>query len=202
MNKRAAMEMSVGTLVTIVLLMAVLGLGLFLVTNIFSGSTDTVDLINDKVIGEINDLFSDSGAAVVVMLGADKKAKIKRGTDDFGIAIGVEVDGAASRDRAKYKLSFPDSPETDDCVSQLSTRKDEGEAKFAEMMGQKPTLRTKETEYSFDEYEGARSYARLSFNIPKTSIKCSQKIYVDVIDNKDSNNPVGLGGTFFKIQII
>ena len=39
MNKKAAMEMSVGTIVTIVLLMSVLVLGIFMIQKIFSGST-------------------------------------------------------------------------------------------------------------------------------------------------------------------
>ena len=52
-NKKAAMEMSVGTIVTIVLLMSVLVLGLVLITNIFSGATSSVKTIDDKVKSEI-----------------------------------------------------------------------------------------------------------------------------------------------------
>ena len=58
-NKKAAMEMSVGTLVTIVLLMVVLVLGVVLIRSIFSGSQDAVENINNQVIDEINKVFSD-----------------------------------------------------------------------------------------------------------------------------------------------
>lgn len=58
-SKKAAMEMSVGTLVTIVLLMVVLVMGIILIRNIFGGSTDAVENINDQVTNEINNLFSD-----------------------------------------------------------------------------------------------------------------------------------------------
>jgi len=117
-NKNAAMDMGVGTLVTIVLLMAVLGLGLVLISKVFTGSTDSVDLINDKVMGEINNLFSNNNANVVVKLGADRKAKIKRGSDDFGIAIGAQLPeggSVTSRDAMKYTLSL--GSEQGDCVS-------------------------------------------------------------------------------------
>ena len=48
-NKHAAMEMSVGTIVTIVLLMAVLVLGLVLVRTIFKNSTESIDSIDEQV---------------------------------------------------------------------------------------------------------------------------------------------------------
>jgi len=199
------MEMSVGTLVTIVLLMAVLGLGIFLVQKIFAGATTSVDLIDDKVMGEINDLFSEKNSDVVVFLGSDQKAKIKRDSQDFGIAIGAQTpDGSATdRDRMTYELSFGE--ESEDCVSLLGIRsRSQGEAEFAKLMGQKPSGARTET-HTFDKYDGADAYARLSFNIPKAFVKCSQKIYVDVVDTKGTSNDaddVNVGGTFFKIQII
>ena len=194
-NKNAAMEMSVGTLVTIVLLMAVLGLGLVLISKVFTGSTDSVDLINDKVMGEINNLFSDSNANVVVKLGADRKAKIKRGSDDFGIAIGAQLPeggSVTSRDTMKYTLSL--RSEQGDCVSNNAVN-EEG---FKAMMRQAPgTAQAPGTEYDFDEYESSNLYARIAFDVPKTAIRCSQKILVDV-KMKDGT---AVGGTFFKIEI-
>jgi len=50
-NRRAAMEMSVGTIVTIVLLMTVLILGLVLVRTIFSSAKYNVDVIDEKIRG-------------------------------------------------------------------------------------------------------------------------------------------------------
>ena len=188
-NKNAAMDMGVGTLVTIVLLMAVLGLGLVLISKVFTGSTDSVDLINDKVMGEINNLFSDSNANVVVKLGADRKAKIKRGSDDFGIAIGAQLPeggSVTSRDAMKYTLRL--GSEKGDCVSNNAVN----EAGFKAMMRQAPG-----TAYDFDEYESSNLYARIAFDVPKTAIRCSQKILVDV-KMKDGT---AVGGTFFKIEI-
>ena len=53
-NKKAAMEMSVGTIVTIVLLMSVLILGIFLVQNIFKSAKGAVDLTDKQLKNEIN----------------------------------------------------------------------------------------------------------------------------------------------------
>ena len=189
-NKKAAMEMSVGTIVTIVLLMSVLVLGLVLIRNIFTGATDSVNDLGDKVRGEINNLFADEGDNVVVKLCSDKKAKIKAGTSDFGVAIGASTyDGSASsRTRLKYKVSL--GTEKDDCVEKI------GRANTEKLINQEIG-----TWLNFDDYDGPNSYAIISFNIPKGTTLCTQKILIDV---KDENQPAGsdLGGTSFKIEII
>jgi hypothetical protein len=189
-NKKAAMEMSVGTIVTIVLLMSVLVLGLVLVRNIFSGATSSVTDLNEKVLGEINNLFADEGDNVVVKLGSDKKAKVKAGTADFGVAIGASTfDGStSSRTRLKYKVSL--GTEKDDCVNKL------GVANTEKLINQEI-----DTWLNFDDYDGPNSYAIVSFNIPKGTTLCTQKVLIDV---KDENQPVDtvLGGTSFKVEII
>ncbi len=88
MKKKAAMEMSVGTLVTIVLLMAVLGLGIVLVQKIFRGSVDAVDSINDQVLNEINEVFSDPNNRIAVSPN-DKTITLKKGDDPKGFAFSV-----------------------------------------------------------------------------------------------------------------
>lgn len=87
-NKKAAMEMSVGTIVTIVLLMSVLVLGLVLITNIFSGATSSVKTIDDKVKSEINNIFKNEGATLAFSP-SDRKIKITQGTQGEGFAFAV-----------------------------------------------------------------------------------------------------------------
>ena len=53
-NKKAAMEMSVGTIVTIVLLMTVLILGLVMIRTIFKGSIENINSVDQSVKNEIN----------------------------------------------------------------------------------------------------------------------------------------------------
>ncbi|MEK6926269.1 MAG: hypothetical protein AABW50_03250 [Nanoarchaeota archaeon] len=87
-NKKAAMEMSVGTMVTIVLLMIVLVLGVVLIRSIFSGSQDAVEAINSQVIDEINRAFSDDTAKISVAP-SDRAISLERNKDPAGFAFSV-----------------------------------------------------------------------------------------------------------------
>jgi hypothetical protein len=95
-NKRAAMEMTVGTIVTIVLLMSALVLGLVLTKTIFSRTTDNVIAIDEQVKGEINKLFENSGSGLVIMLGNQNTARVKVGTANFGIPIAFSPKSTSS----------------------------------------------------------------------------------------------------------
>jgi len=84
--KKAQMQMSVGTIVTIVLLMTVLILGLVLVRTIFKGATNVVDLSNDQLIEEVNKLFGEDKG--VVLYPASKRIEVEQGeVNGFGIGI-------------------------------------------------------------------------------------------------------------------
>lgn len=77
-QKRGALELSVGTIVIIVLAMSMLILGLVLVRNIFSGATEASDLINDNVKSQIQKLFNEEDRKTVVYL-PDNSAEISKG---------------------------------------------------------------------------------------------------------------------------
>lgn len=99
-SKRAAMEMSVGTIVTIVLLMSVLVLGIFLVQNIFSGSQDAVGAINDQVQNEINKLFSEEGKSLAVYPNS-RQIELDEDDDGKGFAFSVK-----NRDTENHIYTF------------------------------------------------------------------------------------------------
>jgi len=89
-NKKAAMEMSVGTIVTIVLLMVVLVLGLVLVRTIFSGAIENIGSIDQAIKGEINKLFAEDDSRKIVVYPPTRFIKIKKGGEDplgFGFSI-------------------------------------------------------------------------------------------------------------------
>ena len=48
-NKKAAMEMSMGTMVTIILLVVVLVLGIFFIQKIFSSGSNAIDTVDNQV---------------------------------------------------------------------------------------------------------------------------------------------------------
>lgn len=95
-SKKAALELSMTTVVVIVLAMVMLILGLTLVGKIFSGATGNVDEINDKVKDLINEMLVSSNEELVFYL-AGNTAEISQGTI-WGVAFGFspEVAGAYS----------------------------------------------------------------------------------------------------------
>ena len=86
-KKRGALELSISTVVILVIAMSMLVLGIVLVNKILGGATDSVDTLNDKVKGEINSLFSEEGSKIGIKLGGDKTAKVEQGAVNFGVAL-------------------------------------------------------------------------------------------------------------------
>lgn len=86
-NKRGAMEMSIGTIVTVVLSMALLIGGIMLVTNITDSSNNIVGMTNKQVEDQVNQLFGDDSKVVVVP--TTKSVEIKLGNDG-GFAFGIK----------------------------------------------------------------------------------------------------------------
>ncbi len=84
------MEMSIGTIVTIVLLVTVLILGLILVRSIFTAGTNSVDKIGEKVNSQIDELFSNDENLRMAIYPSDYKLKIKQGTQGQGFAISLQ----------------------------------------------------------------------------------------------------------------
>jgi len=87
-DKKGAMEMSVGTIVTIVLLMSVLVLGIFLVQKIFRTGTNAIDNVDQQVQGQINELFTDSQGKEFVVVPQTQPVTIAKGeTGSFAFAV-------------------------------------------------------------------------------------------------------------------
>lgn len=86
-QKKGAMEMSVGTMVTIVLLMIVLVLGIFFIQKIFKSGGNALDQIDAKVQQEINSLFAEEGKKIVVYP-REREITIEQGQmGGFGFSI-------------------------------------------------------------------------------------------------------------------
>ncbi len=96
-NKKAAMEMSVGTIVTVVLLMSVLVLGIFLIKEIFFTATGAIDSISTEVESEIQKLFSDEGKKLAIYPTA-RAITLKKGDAPKGFAFSVQNKDVESAD--------------------------------------------------------------------------------------------------------
>lgn len=117
-NKKGAMEMSVGTIVTIVLLMAVLVLGLTLTTNIFRGASNSIDSIDDGVQEEINGLFSQNDLTKISIY-PGTSVSIKKGGEDSGFAFSIRNDGS---DRGATTFRYSINAMDNDCGIPKTTR--------------------------------------------------------------------------------
>jgi hypothetical protein len=94
-NKIAAMEMSVGTIVTIVLLMSTLVLGLVLIRNITKSSTENINSIDQKVKDQISKMFSEDDLSKVVIY-PSRNIAIKKGNSESGFGLSIRnVDNTA-----------------------------------------------------------------------------------------------------------
>jgi len=87
--------MSVGTIVTIVLLMSVLVLGLFLVQKVFSSGTGAVDAIDDQVQNEITKLFAEEGMKLAIYPNS-AEITLKKGDSAKGFAFSINNKGVES----------------------------------------------------------------------------------------------------------
>ena len=178
-NKKAAIELSISTVVIIVIAMSMLILGLVLVKQIFTSASESVDILDSKVKDSLSNLLGNEKSDVVIKLGTDQTARVKADSNSFGVAIGARTkDGAAIDNpaRLKFQLTLDDSSDKN-CLKILG--KSSTKALFI----------TKLEDYlQFDEFQGSNAFSRVQIKIPKGTAVCTQKIFVDV---KDANDFVG-----------
>lgn len=103
-NKKGAIELSIGTIVIIVLAMSMLILGLVLVRTIFTGAKYNVESLNKNVEAEINKLFNERGGRTFIYL-PNSQADVKKG-NSFSVAFGIknDVQGEAQAGRFSYNI--------------------------------------------------------------------------------------------------
>lgn len=174
-DKKAALELSIGTIVIIVIAMSMLILGIILVNKIFGGATDSVDTLNEKVRGEISNLFAEEGTKIAIRLGSDKTAKIKQG-ERLGIAIGAKVENPpVTSTNLKYSLEIMTNTDSG-CM-------DEFKSYFKDY-----SFSTYESspKTGFEDLDGSNAYSIIVFDIPKDARACEQRIRINLEDSSGS----------------
>ncbi len=131
-NKKAAMEMSVGTMVTIVLLMSVLILGIVLIKSIFSSAKGAIDLTDEQLKEELDKIFSEEQKLAIYP--RTRYVGIKQG-DLEGVGFGIKnlIEGSAATKKFHYKVEVSDPNLQKKCgvrvlevESWITTGKEEG----------------------------------------------------------------------------
>jgi hypothetical protein len=108
MKRKGAIELSIGTIVIIVIAMSMLILGLVLVRTIFTETTDNVKELNEGVKAEIRSLFQEEDQRSVVRL-TQSTAKMKQG-QEFNIGFGIKnvASGETTSTNFKYQTVLDD----------------------------------------------------------------------------------------------
>ena len=101
-NKKAAMEMSIGTIVTIVLVVTTMVLGLVLIRSIFFTGTDAINNIDTALQNEIKQLFTEEGSLVIYPV--SRKISLKPGDDPKGFAFSVRNNDAIEDGQYTYEV--------------------------------------------------------------------------------------------------
>jgi len=190
-DKKAAMEMTVGTIVTIVLLMSALVLGLVLTQRIFRNVTDSVDSIDGQIKSELNNLFEqDSSKRIIVGLGGESTATVKQGTDAFGIPFAFSPTNptvwGTDNKGCTYTITVGAANSNEACTRN-------GWSNPAEDIF--PGV----TKQQFDEVYSNNGFALLKIDVPDDLKPCTQRFNILVTCSRDSSETVS---SFFDIKVI
>ncbi|MFC1685930.1 hypothetical protein ACFLZZ_02830 [Nanoarchaeota archaeon] len=109
LDKRGAFEMSMTTVVVIVLAMLMLIMGLTLVRTIFTGAKYNVENLNEEVKGEINKLFIEEDQRSAIYLPGDT-LELQQGKGS-NIAFAIRNVGAGA------KFSYSVKSISNDCIT-------------------------------------------------------------------------------------
>ena len=177
------MELSMSTIVILVLAMTMLVLGIILIRSIYETATDSVSTIDDQVQNEINDLFSSGGSKIGVKLGSQNTAKIKQGTENFGLAFGFSPDNPAAwggdLTGCKYTLTTPQI--TQNCVGL-------------------DDIKTGTIDVEFDKIISGNGFGLIKLEVsPSATPKCSQRFKITV---SCAGYDTETTATFFDIDIV
>ncbi|MEK6827181.1 MAG: hypothetical protein AABX99_01730 [Nanoarchaeota archaeon] len=178
-NRKAQMEMSVGTIVTIVLLVTLLILGVVLIKNIFTSAKGVVDLTDQQLRSEIGKLFSEDTKLSIYP--GTKLVEIKQGTTD-GVGIGIKnlLEGTAGNTKFSYVVTASD-------FANCGVTKAVAESWI--------TVGKSATELSIA--SGDIRSVKILFNIPVGSPLCTARFNVDVTQG----NGVTYAGDSFDVTI-
>ncbi len=88
-NKRAAIELSIGTIVIVVLAMSMLIMGIVLVRTIFTSTQSSVTEIDKGVKNEINKLFNSNKDRKLVLYPDSGIIELEQGSKGAGFAIAI-----------------------------------------------------------------------------------------------------------------
>ena len=108
MNKRGAVELSISTIVIVVLAVSMLILGLVLVRTIFKSATSVADMSDQALKDQMTQLYGDTKKVSVYPDSKLISISIKDGIGSFAIGILNSESGSSSKLNFAYKVIVAD----------------------------------------------------------------------------------------------
>lgn len=174
MKRRGAIELSTSTTVVVVLAILMLVLGIVLVRTIMCNAIRGVGEIDEKVRGQLQDLFTENEKIVV----KEKSNEIQRGVNYYGVAFAIRNDD-------KTSTGFSWNVEAIDTGSCKMT-KEQAEKLMTFKKGERVAIP-----------EGGSVDERIVFDIPDSSELCSLRYRISV-----KHEGIIYGSTDFDVKIV
>jgi len=193
-NKKAAFEMSMSTIIIIVLSVSFLILGLVLLKTIFQTATKSTDSIDQKLETELNKIFTDETKNFVIYLGEDNTAKIRAGTTSFNILVASQSLNnvrLADASQIQYKIELVDEGSAQSCITLI------GKTKTTSLFYDKL-----DTWLNSSSADGPLSWKFIKFSVPVDTRVCSQTVRVTAIDKTVVPTGETIGFSSFSLEIL
>lgn len=189
-NKEGAIELSITTIIIVVIGVTLLILGLVLVKNIFGGATKATDVLNEKTINTMAQLFGDETSDVIVKLGSDKTVSVSPDSKTNVVVLARTLDGTpATQSRLKATFSL-DPANGNNCISPSI---------LGEVRTKKLFVTPLNQPQPFDQASGAVAGISFEISVPKGTPICSQKVRVVVTDTS-TNSEVGFDSFILRVE--
>ncbi|MDP1729124.1 MAG: hypothetical protein Q8L27_02895 [archaeon] len=193
-SKKGAFEMSMSTIIIIVLSVSFLILGLVLLRSIFGVADDSITSISGKLNSELQKVFTDETKNLVIYSGTDRVVKVRAGTTNFGVLIAsqtlnnIRID---TPDQVQYKFELVDDGSPSSCIKLLTKTRTLG-------------LFRQQFDTWVDSYDadGPISRSILYVSIPSDTRTCTQSIRVTAIDKTAVTEGETIGFQTFTIEVL
>ncbi len=194
MSKQGAFEMSMSTIIIIVLSVSFLILGLVLIRNISSVATKSINTIDDKLSSELQKIFTDETKNLVIYSGTDRLVKVRAGTSNFGVLIAsqslanIRIDNAS---QIQYKIELVEDSSSRSCIRVLT--KTRTMALFNDRFN-----------VWLDSYDADGPISRkiIYIHIPSDTPICTQTVRVTATDRTADPEGETIGFQTFTIEIL
>lgn len=163
-NKKAAFEMSMTTLVVIVIAVIMLILGMAFVRQIFGTATKSVSIVDQQVKSKLQTMFGEESRNIVLY---SKSIDIKPGTESFTVPFAAMKPGGGPVSELKYKVTL---------VGGNCETLNPGQVNSWFIS---PQLNTPIT---FNSYEVNIAYADVIISVPKSAVYCKEIVKIELID--------------------